>query len=154
MPNRFPPTQWLTLLSPRKLVIILDNAPYMKFLSTLLTTVTPAIKWTFHFVRRMVIFIFVLPIIFALAICLGFGDVFRGLNIAVRNDEIGFSSCQSYNGSGCTTDPGYNQTLSCNIINYLSSLDYNLVSCSHLRSPEKRDGNDHLRVYILMDLDF
>jgi len=48
--------------------------------------------------------------------------------IAVRNDEINVLDCQYANVNGCIFDGSDKQKMSCVVLNYLASRDYELVS--------------------------
>lgn len=50
------------------------------------------------------------------------------MKIAFKNDEINNLDCQYLNVNRCILDENSNQTMSCVIMNYLSSHDYELVS--------------------------
>lgn len=59
---------------------------------------------------------------------MGVGGDFKGLEIAVRNEEINFADCQLSNVNGCIFDEHKNQTQSCIVMNYLKTLGYELAS--------------------------
>lgn len=56
------------------------------------------------------------------------GVDFKGLEIAIKNDEINFVDCQYLNVNGCIFDENNNQTQSCIVMNYLEKLRYVIVS--------------------------
>lgn len=59
---------------------------------------------------------------------MGIGGDFKGLEIAVRNEEIKFLGCQFANVSGCIFDENNYQTQSCMVMNHLEMLGYKLAS--------------------------
>lgn len=56
------------------------------------------------------------------------GGDFKGLEIAVRNEEVNFADCQFSSVDGCIFDEYSNQTQSCMVMKYLEMLGYKLVS--------------------------
>ncbi|CAI6347958.1 unnamed protein product [Macrosiphum euphorbiae] len=68
-----------------------------------------------------------LPILQTFNFCFAIGVPFKGMKIAYKNDEINILDCQYSNVNGCIFDENSNQTMSCVIMNYLSSHDYELV---------------------------
>lgn len=70
---------------------------------------------------------FLLPIIQSLVVCNAVGTNIKDLQIIFKNDEVDYLDCHRYNIDGCVFDKENNQTLSCIILNHLSSL-YTLVS--------------------------
>lgn len=56
------------------------------------------------------------------------GGDFKGLEIAVRNEEVNFADCQFSGVDRCIFDEYNNQTQSCMVMNYLEMLGYKLVS--------------------------
>lgn len=50
------------------------------------------------------------------------------MKIAVINDEINYFNCQYSNVNRCILDEGNNQTMSCVILDYLTTNNYKLVS--------------------------
>lgn len=78
--------------------------------------------------RRLLFTMILLPIIQSFNFCLAIGVNFKNMPIAIKNDEVNFADCRSYNFDGCIFDENNSQTISCVVMNYLSSQDYNLVS--------------------------
>lgn len=72
--------------------------------------------------------LFVLPVIQMLCANLAVGRNIKGMQIAIKNDEINSLDCSHAAVSGCILDEARNQKISCVVINYLLSLDYQLVS--------------------------
>jgi len=72
--------------------------------------------------------LFVLPIVQSLNANFSIGQNFKGVQIAVKNDEINSLNCQHSVIKGCILDEASNQTMSCVVMNYLLSLDYQFVS--------------------------
>lgn len=70
----------------------------------------------------------VLPIFQILNFCYGIGTNINDMPIAIKNDEISVLDCQNANVDGCIFDINSTQTMSCFIIKYLQSHNYNLVS--------------------------
>ncbi|XP_022175207.1 ABC transporter G family member 23-like [Myzus persicae] len=68
-----------------------------------------------------------LPIIQSFNFCFSIGVPFKDMKIAFKNDEINNLDCQYLNVNRCILDENSNQTMSCVIMNYLSSHDYELV---------------------------
>lgn len=65
----------------------------------------------------------------SVGVCLSMGTDIKGLKIAVKNEEIeSLSNCRNFKIDGCILDDTNNQTLSCVVVNYLLSRDYQLVS--------------------------
>jgi len=60
--------------------------------------------------------------------CNSIGTNFKGMKVAIQNDEINLNDCKYFNSSGCIFDNYTRQSMSCVAINYLISLDYTLVS--------------------------
>jgi len=58
----------------------------------------------------------------------GIGVNFKGMEVAIQNDEINLNDCQYFNSNGCIFDKNTSQPMSCVAMNYLSSLNYSLVS--------------------------
>lgn len=51
------------------------------------------------------------------------------MSIAIKNDEVNYLDCQHFNVSGCIIDENSNLTMSCVVLNYLTSLNsYTFVS--------------------------
>lgn len=69
-----------------------------------------------------------LPIIQTTSFCNSIGGNFKGMEVAIQNDEISINDCKYLNSSKCIFDNNSSQTMSCVAINYLASLDYTLVS--------------------------
>lgn len=70
----------------------------------------------------------ILPIVQTFNFCYGIGTNFKGMEVAIQNDEINLNDCKHFNSSGCIFDNITRQSMSCVAINYLTSLDYTLVS--------------------------
>lgn len=70
----------------------------------------------------------ILPIIQAFNLCAGVGVDFKGMPIAIRNEEVNFSDCHYSNINGCIFDNHNNLTMSCVVMNYLAKQSYELVS--------------------------
>ncbi|XP_050440513.1 ABC transporter G family member 23-like [Adelges cooleyi] len=62
------------------------------------------------------------------------GNRIERVDIVISNDEMDISRCASANFEGCLFDDSYNGTLSCEMFNYLKSLNYDVV--------EIHDNND------------
>ena len=71
---------------------------------------------------------FLLPIIQTTNFCNSIGGNFKGMEVAIQNDEISINDCKYLNSSKCIFENISSQTMSCVAINYLASLDYTLVS--------------------------
>ncbi|XP_060878331.1 ABC transporter G family member 23-like [Metopolophium dirhodum] len=71
--------------------------------------------------------VILLPILQTFNFCFAIGVPFKGMKIAYKNDEINILDCQYSKVNGCIFDKNSNQTMSCVIMNYLSSHDYELV---------------------------
>lgn len=69
-----------------------------------------------------------LPIFQSFNFGIAIGVDFKGMSIAVKNDETNFLDCHLSNTNGCIFDEGRNQTMSCVVINYLASHNYLIVS--------------------------
>jgi len=77
---------------------------------------------------RLLFTVILLPILQTFNFCFAIGVPFKDMKIAYKNDEINILDCQYSNVNGCIFDENSNQTMSCVIMNYLSSHDYELVS--------------------------
>ncbi|XP_050422032.1 ABC transporter G family member 23-like [Adelges cooleyi] len=75
----------------------------------------------------------VLPALQALNLCLCVGVDFKHMPIAYKNDEVKFSDCQNVK---CIFNENHNDTLSCNVLNYLASHDYNLIEVNSVEDGE------------------
>lgn len=73
----------------------------------------------------MILFPMLAAIIFNLVV----GGNIKNVNIAIQNNEI--TDCKETNTiKGCLYDDKYNITLSCEVLNGLRALEYNLVNIS------------------------
>lgn len=70
----------------------------------------------------MILFPMLAAIIFNVAI----GGNIKNVNIAIENKEI--INCKDNRFNGCLYDDTNNSTLSCEVLNGLRALDYNLVN--------------------------
>jgi len=75
----------------------------------------------------------IFPIIQTIIFCSGVGVNIKGLQIAVKSDEINISDCNHSEVSGCILNEKANQTMSCAVTNYLASHDYELVCTKYER---------------------
>jgi len=50
------------------------------------------------------------------------------MEVAIQNDEINLNDCKYFNSSVCIFGNNTRQSMSCVAINYLTSLEYTLVS--------------------------
>jgi len=77
---------------------------------------------------RLLFTLIVFPLMQTINFCFAVGVPFKEMTIAYKNDEINILDCQYSNFNGCIFDKNSNLTMSCVIMNYLSSHDYKLVS--------------------------
>lgn len=77
---------------------------------------------------RLMFIVFVLPFSQSVLYCTSVGVPVKNMNIAVKNDESSLADCHRFNVSRCILDEESNQTMSCVLLEYLESLDYDLVS--------------------------
>lgn len=71
----------------------------------------------------------ILPAIQTFIFCSAVGLNFKNMPVAIKNDEVNLFDCKNYsNINECIFDDYNNQTLSCIVMNYLSSHNYALVS--------------------------
>ncbi|XP_025415790.1 ABC transporter G family member 23-like isoform X1 [Sipha flava] len=98
------------------------------------------LKKNYHVCSRDYLLLFtmiVLPIIQSFNFCSAVGVNFKNMPIAIKNEEVNFTDCQYSNFNGCIFDKNNSLTVSCVIMNYLSSLDYNLVEVANRETGEK-----------------
>lgn len=70
-----------------------------------------------------------LPFIQTCIFSSGVGVNFKGMEIAIQNDEISLNDCKHIsNFNGCIFNNDTTKLMSCSAIQYLKSLDYILVS--------------------------
>lgn len=78
---------------------------------------------------RLLFSVILLPIIQYNNFSFSFGNNIKDMSIAIKNDEVHHLDCQYFNVNGCITNETSNLTMSCVVLNYLTSLNrYKLVS--------------------------
>lgn len=119
---------------------------YSKYLkksgkTTDITRIKALLKKNYNVFSRDYLLLFtviVLPIFQIFNLCIGVGMEVKNLEIAIKSEEIKFSECQYFKFNGCIFDEGYNQTLSCIILNYLAAHTYKLVEVEDRNSGDYR----------------
>lgn len=84
--------------------------------------------------NRLIFVVILLPIFQSLNFGFAIGVNFKGMSIAIKNDETNFFDCQFSNTNGCIFDQGNNQIMSCAVMNYLASHNYLIVSRNQLNT--------------------
>lgn len=80
-------------------------------------------------VCRLFMIMYALPIIQTINVNFVVGNNIKGMRIAVKNDEVGSLNCRSSAVNGCILDEASSETaISCVVMDYLLSHDYQLVS--------------------------
>ncbi|XP_050542644.1 ABC transporter G family member 20-like isoform X2 [Daktulosphaira vitifoliae] len=75
----------------------------------------------------------IVPILQILFLCLCVGTNFKNMPIVYKNDEVALSNCRNLQ---CIFDETSNEMLSCNVLNHLESLEYNLINVNNLENGE------------------
>lgn len=66
-----------------------------------------------------------MPIFQALNLCFCIGVDFKNMPVVYKNDEATLADCKNVN---CILNETSTELLSCNVLNYLADLDYDLVN--------------------------
>ncbi|XP_050542641.1 ABC transporter G family member 23-like isoform X2 [Daktulosphaira vitifoliae] len=75
----------------------------------------------------------IMPMFQTLNLCFCIGMDFKNMPVAYKNDEATLADCKNLN---CILNETSNEMLSCNVLNYLSSLDYDLIEVDSIKSGE------------------
>lgn len=98
------------------------------------------LKKNFHVLCRDYWLLFTLMILPFFQTCIfssGVGVNFKGMEIAIQNDEISLNDCKHIsNFNGCIFNNDTTQLMSCFAIQYLTSLDYTLVEVKNRHAGE------------------
>ncbi|XP_050548995.1 ABC transporter G family member 23-like isoform X2 [Daktulosphaira vitifoliae] len=71
-------------------------------------------------------FVYLLPIVQVILLNTTIGNKLEFINIAVSNKETNLTRCSNFNVSSCLYDNYINETLSCDFVNSLKDLEYNI----------------------------
>lgn len=69
-----------------------------------------------------------LPVFQIVSFYMSIGVNLKYINIAIKNDEVNIVDCKHFKIDECIFEKSDNITMSCVIMNYFESRDYNLVS--------------------------
>ncbi|XP_060841435.1 ABC transporter G family member 23-like isoform X1 [Rhopalosiphum padi] len=93
--------------------------------------------------------IMILPIIQTCIFCSSVGVIFKRMEIAIQNDEIGLNDCKKMsNFNECIFNNSTTQLMSCVAIQYLTSLDYVLVEVKDRHAGEIFVNDKHFLAFI------
>ncbi|XP_050442318.1 ABC transporter G family member 23-like [Adelges cooleyi] len=99
-------------------------------------------------------FMFALPVSLCLLLNLTVGNNFKYITLGVQNKETDMSSCKTMNSSGCIFDDNYNSTLSCRVINYLYSHDYDFIQFNDTETALKAVNKAQIYAFISFPKNF